>query len=67
MASSREQVFTVLFAKYRTGNDVLFCADMKEADQPTQDSQKFKANVDGTISPLQKPGFVLGMEETSGI
>ena len=69
MSSRREQVFTVDLEAgvYKAGNEVGFYADMKEADQSTQDSQKFTANADGTISPLKAPGLVLGMEATSGI
>ena len=65
-ASRQEQVFTVAFSKYETGNEVVFYADMKDADQTTQDSQKFKTNANGTISPLKAPDLVLGMEATSG-
>ena len=59
-------MFTVAFAKYEDGNEVVFYADMKGQGQHLEDSQKFKANVNGTISPLKALELVLGMETTSG-
>ena len=54
------------FGKYEDGNEVLFYADLKGSTQALEDSQKFKANADGSISPLKAPELVLGMEATSG-
>ena len=65
-AARREQVFTVAFSKYEDGNEVVFYADMKGQGQQLEDSQKFKANANGTISPLKSVDLVLGMETTSG-
>ena len=59
-------MFTVAFAKYEDGNEVVFYADMKGQGQHLEDSQKFKANGNGTISPLKAVDLVLGMETTSG-
>ena len=53
-------MFTCLFGKYDQGNEVVFYPDLKV------DFQKFKANTDGTISPLLAPEMVLGIETTSG-
>ena len=39
---------------------------MKGQGQHLEDSQKFKANGNGTISPLKAVDLVLGMETTSG-
>ena len=37
---------------------------MKGQDRKNTDSQKFIVNSNGTISPLNAPELVLGMEET---
>ena len=65
-AARREQVFTVAFSKYEDGNELVFYADMKGQGEQLEDSQKFKANANGTISPLTAVDLVFGMERTSG-
>ena len=65
-AARREQVFTVAFSKYEDGNELVFYADMKGQGEQLEDSQKFKANTNGTISPLKAVDLVFGMERTSG-
>ena len=59
-------MFTVAFAKYEDGNEVVLYADMKGQGKHLEDSQKFKVNGNGTISPLKAVDLVLGMETTSG-
>ena len=63
-AAKKEQILTVSFSNYHEGNDVIFSADMKGQDRKETDSQKFTLNSNGTISPLNAPELVLGMEET---
>ena len=45
-------------AKYDEDTEVLFY------ELTQHESQKFRANPDGTISPVKAPGVVMGMETT---